>query len=88
MDEERPDNVLDMNMSAQLEAGTTSEHILRTALEDVRQGKRPEQKMLILFLDDSSSTFGIEYYQSGMRLTQCALLCDLGNALFKKGLGL
>ena len=90
MDEETPDNVLDMDIGSRLldSRGTTPEHILRLALEDIRQGKRAEQKMVVLFLDDSPGHFGIEYYQSGMRLDQCAMLCDLGNSLFKRKLGI
>ena len=87
MDETR-DNVVDLGRRPLDSREASPEHILRTALEDVRQGVREEEKMLILFLDDTPGKFAIRYYQSGMRKDECASLCNTGNALFLKELGL
>lgn len=65
----------------------TPEMMLLTALEDVRSGERTEGKMLIMFIDPGDP-FKMHYYNSGMRVDECASICDFGNALFKKELGL
>ena len=86
--DDQSSNVLDLGLKAMDARQTTPEHMLRSALEDIRNGERLEGKMVILFLDDKPGTFGIYYYQAGMRLDECAFVCDAGKSLFMKKLGL
>lgn len=86
--DDQSSNVLDLGLKTMDARQTTPEHMLRSALEDIRKGERPEKKMVILFLDDEPGNFGLYYYQAGMRLDECAFLCDAGKSLFMKGLGL
>lgn len=60
------------------------EQTLRNALADIgKEGAlKKGTKLIVLAVDDFNSTYNINFYQSGMKMSECVTLCELGKMRF------
>lgn len=45
------------------------------------------KKLLVLALDDTDGDYAISWQQAGMRMSECALLCEISKDMFKHKMG-
>ncbi len=65
------------------------EETLKDALSDVGvQGALKDgKKCLVLALDESNGEYKINFYQAGMKMSECMALCEIAKSLFLEQMG-
>ena len=67
----------------------TPEQTLERALSNVgKKGSLKDgQKCIVLALDDTSGEYSVNFYQAGMKMSECVSLCEIAESIFKKEMG-
>lgn len=67
----------------------TPEDVLKEALEAVHKEGVLEEgtKILVLALDDTNNRYNIEFFQAGMRMTECISLMEIAKTEFLREMG-
>jgi hypothetical protein len=70
-------------------ANTGHRTVIQLLEDELERWKDPEwkdeqrPKALILYLDDEGQ-YDVGWSQANMKMSECALLCDIANGMFKK----
>ena len=68
---------------------SSPEQALQDALDYIgKKGAFKEgKKLLVLCLDESNGEYIISYVQAGMKMSECATLCEIAKSSFLKEMG-
>ncbi len=65
----------------------SSEQMLEMVLKDIRSGKLPHKKALLVLLDDQGCGYNITRCQAGMRANDLLSVIEITKSLIKREMG-
>jgi hypothetical protein len=86
--ERMTDKIISLAQHANSALHRNPEQMLLEALKEVREGAwTNNHKMLILTVDEENDSYRLNWMQTGMRMSQCIAMCEVGKAKFMTEMG-